>query len=134
MIYLDTSALVKLVRREQESDGLADWLDEQGSIPWVSSALIEVELPRALRRSDPRLIADAPALVARVARYEIDDVVRAAAAAYPDPDFDPWTRFIWRRRRPFSGTHSPRSSPTTSACWLPPRTRALRLNVQVARR
>ena len=86
MIYLDTSALVKLVRREQESDGLADWLDEQGSIPWVSSALIEVELPRALRRSDPRLIADAPALVARVARYEIDDVVRAAAAAYPDPD------------------------------------------------
>lgn len=86
MIYLDTSALVKLVRREQESDGLADWLDEQGSIPWVSSALIEVELPRALRRSDPRLIADAPALVARVARYEIDDVVWAAAAAYPDPD------------------------------------------------
>lgn len=86
MIYLDTSALVKLVRREQESDGLADWLDEQGSIPWVSSALIEVELPRALRRSDPRLIADAPALVARVARYVIDDVVRAAAAAYPDPD------------------------------------------------
>ena len=55
-------------------------------MPWVSSALIEVELPRALRRSDPRLIADAPALVARVARYEIDDVVRAAAAAYPDPD------------------------------------------------
>ena len=86
MIYVDTSALVKLVRREQESDGLADWLDEQGSIPWVSSALIEVELPRALRRSDPRLIADAPALVARVARYVIDDVVRAAAAAYPDPD------------------------------------------------
>jgi predicted nucleic acid-binding protein len=27
-----------------------------------------------------------PAIVARVARYEIDEVVRVAAAAYPDPD------------------------------------------------
>lgn len=86
MIYLDTSALVKLLRREPESDALADWLDTRASLPWVSSALIEVELPRALRRSEPRLIGNVPAIVARVARYEIDDVVRAAAAAYPDPD------------------------------------------------
>jgi len=86
MIYVDTSALVKLVRREPESDALADWLDERGPTPWVASALIEVELTRALRRSDPRLIGDVPPIVARVARYEIDDVVRAAAAAYPDPD------------------------------------------------
>jgi hypothetical protein len=49
----------------------------------VSSMLIEVELPRALRRTDPTLLADVPATVARVARYEIYDVVRAAAAAYP---------------------------------------------------
>jgi predicted nucleic acid-binding protein len=48
--------------------------------------LIEVELPRALRRTDPTLLADVPATVARVARYEIYDVVRAAAAAYPDPN------------------------------------------------
>jgi len=86
MIYLDTSALVKLVRREPESAALADWLDARAPTPWVSSMLIEVELPRALRRTDPRLLADVPATVARVARYEIDDVVRAAAAAYPDPN------------------------------------------------
>jgi len=86
MIYLDTSALVKLVRREPESDALADWLDSQGSIPWVCSTLVEVELPRALRQSDASLIADVPAMLARVSRYEIDPVVRAAAGACPDPD------------------------------------------------
>ena len=85
MLYLDTSALVKLVRREPESDTLADWLDAQSPAPWVSSMLIEVELPRALRRIEPALLADVPAIVARVARYEVDEVVRAAAAAYPDP-------------------------------------------------
>jgi predicted nucleic acid-binding protein len=86
MIYLDTSALVKLIRREPESDTLADWLDARGSVLWVSSTLVEVELPRALRRTDPALLADVPATVARVARYEIDEVVRAAAAAFPDPN------------------------------------------------
>ena len=86
MIYLDTSALVKLVRREPESDTLADWLDARPSTLWVSSTLIEVELPRALRRTDPLLLADVPATVARVARYEIDEMVRAAAAALTDPN------------------------------------------------
>ncbi|MGH3558805.1 MAG: type II toxin-antitoxin system VapC family toxin [Mycobacterium sp.] len=84
MLYLDTSALMKLIRREPESDTLADWLDAQAPVPWVSSMLIEVELPRALRRIEPSLLADVPAIVARVARYEIDEVVRGAAAAYPD--------------------------------------------------
>jgi predicted nucleic acid-binding protein len=84
MLYLDTSALMKLIRREPESDTLADWLDAQTPAPWVSSTLIEVELPRALRRIEPSLLADVPPIVARVARYEIDEVVRAAAAAYPD--------------------------------------------------
>jgi hypothetical protein len=84
MLYLDTSALMKLIRREPESDILADWLDAQTPAPWVSSMLIEVELSRSLRRIDPSLLAEVPAIVARVARYEIDEVVRAAAAAYPD--------------------------------------------------
>lgn len=86
MLYLDTSALVKLIRREPESDALADWLDGQAPRPWVSSTLVEVELPRALRRIDDALLTKVPAMVATVARYDIDDVVRAAAAAYPDPD------------------------------------------------
>jgi predicted nucleic acid-binding protein len=86
MLYLDTSALVKLIRREPESDDLADWLDARPPSPWVSSTLVEFELPRALRRTDPVLVARVPAILARLARYEIDDVVRAAAAAFPDPE------------------------------------------------
>lgn len=85
MLYLDTSVLVKLIRREPESDELAEWLDAQAPAPWVSSTLIEVELPRALRRVDPSLLARVPGIVSRVARYEIDEVVRAAAGALPDP-------------------------------------------------
>lgn len=86
MHYLDTSALVKLVRHEPESSALADWLDARAPTPWVSSSLIEVELPRALRRVDSSLLTYVPAIIARVARYEIDEMVRAAAAAYPDPN------------------------------------------------
>jgi predicted nucleic acid-binding protein len=85
MIYLDTSALLKLVHREAESDSLSDWLDSRPATPWVSSALIDVELPRALRRSDPARLTDVASVLARVSRYDIDDVVRAAAASYPEP-------------------------------------------------
>ena len=86
MLYLDTSAVVKLVRREPETDALADWPDDHQPTPWVSSTLVEVELPRTLRRTDSSLLTRVPAVIARIARYEIDDVVRAAAAAFPDPE------------------------------------------------
>ncbi|MPY77752.1 MAG: PIN domain-containing protein [Actinophytocola sp.] len=82
MIYLDTAALVKLVRREPESDALADWLDQATDADLVSSALCEVELPRALRRTEPELLAGVPALLAHIARYAIDDLVRSTAASY----------------------------------------------------
>jgi predicted nucleic acid-binding protein len=82
MIYLDTAALVKLIRREPESDALVDWLDAGATATLVTSVLAEVELPRALRRTEPDLIAAVPALLERIARYEIDELVRATAAGY----------------------------------------------------
>jgi predicted nucleic acid-binding protein len=85
MIYLDTAALVKLVRRETASDELVDWLNEQVDRIFVSSALVEVELPRALRRSEPALLTAAPAVLAHVAMYDVDETVRTTAAAYQDP-------------------------------------------------
>jgi predicted nucleic acid-binding protein len=85
MLYLDTAALVKLVRREVASDALVDWLAAQPDELLVSSALAEVELPRALRRTEPALLAAIPALLARIAVYEIDALVRTTAAAYTDP-------------------------------------------------
>ncbi|OBG29228.1 type II toxin-antitoxin system VapC family toxin [Mycobacterium sp. 852002-51057_SCH5723018] len=85
MIYLDTSALVKLVRIEPESDALADWLDERTDAPWITSALAEVELARAVRAIAPEGLSAVPSVLARLDRFEIDEVVRATAAAYPDP-------------------------------------------------
>ncbi len=86
MIYLDTAALVKMVRREVETEALLDWLDARTGAPLVSSVLVEVELPRALRRAEPDLVAAVPAVLARLHRYEIDDVVRATATEYPEPE------------------------------------------------
>jgi uncharacterized protein len=85
VIYLDTSALVKLIRIEIESDQLGDWLDEHTQIRWITSVLAEVELPRAIRTVAPEGVSAIPSVLARLDRFEIDPVIRATAAAYPDP-------------------------------------------------
>jgi predicted nucleic acid-binding protein len=85
VIYLDTSALVKLIRIEAESDALDDWLDERTEIRWISSVLAEVELPRAMRAVAPEGLSAVPGVLARLDRFEIDRVIRSTAAAYPDP-------------------------------------------------
>jgi uncharacterized protein len=90
MIYLDAAALVKLVRREAESQQLVDWLNQQVDRIFVSSALVEVELPRALRRSEPALLTTAPSVLAQVSVYDVDETVRTTAAAYQDP----WIRSL----------------------------------------
>jgi len=85
VIYLDSAALVKLVRVEAESQALVDWLNGQAGQRLVASALVEVEVPRALRRSQPAVLGAVAATLARIDRIEIDAAVRATAAAYVDP-------------------------------------------------
>ena len=53
MIYLDSSALVKLVLTESESQALIQWLAERADLALVSSALHRTEVPRAVWRADP---------------------------------------------------------------------------------
>ena len=48
LFYADSSALVKLVRREPESDALGAFLDDADL---VSSELVLGEIPRAIRRA-----------------------------------------------------------------------------------
>lgn len=58
ILYADASALVKLVRKEAESDVLRAYLD---SADLVSSELVLTEIPRAVRRAvaqDPALPLD----------------------------------------------------------------------------
>ena len=86
MIYLDTSVLVKLIRTEEESESLADWLDGRTEIPWITSSLTEVELPRAIiRAAFLEGLSAVPAILARLDKFEIDPVIRSTAAAYQDP-------------------------------------------------
>ncbi|NKX88198.1 type II toxin-antitoxin system VapC family toxin [Nocardia coubleae] len=85
MLYFDTSALVKLVHREAETDALLDWLGERTEMAWLTSALAEVELVRAVRVAAPADLINVPAVLARVDRVEIDPIVRADAAAVSPP-------------------------------------------------
>lgn len=50
MIYLDSSALLKLLHHETESAALAEWLSARAGTPVVSSSLAKVEVTRACRR------------------------------------------------------------------------------------
>jgi predicted nucleic acid-binding protein len=84
VIYLDSAAVVKLVRIEPASRQLVGWLDEHPDAALVSSALVEVEVPRALRRHAPAALAGVPSALARLYRLGIDGTVRATAAGYPD--------------------------------------------------
>lgn len=64
MIYLDTSALVKVVFEEAESDGLARWLAERQEIRKLTSEISTVELIRVCGRLDVDAVADARQLLA----------------------------------------------------------------------
>lgn len=85
MIYLDSAAVIKLIRPELETGALVQWLGAHGSDGLVTSTLTEIEVPRALRRADPRRLTAVPTVLARLNRIEMDAPVRATAAEYADP-------------------------------------------------
>lgn len=85
MIYLDSSALVKLVRAEAGSAALKRWLGERRSITLLSSVLAEVEVSRAIRRSAPELLDEVPHLMLSLQLVELDTAVRALASSYLMP-------------------------------------------------
>jgi uncharacterized protein len=82
---MDSCAITKLIVREDESEALADWIDEHGHADLVTSMLSEVEVPRALRRSCPGVLGAVTGVLKRLYRIEINDEVRATAAAYLEP-------------------------------------------------
>lgn len=83
-IYLDSSALVKLVTREAESDALRRFLRRHTSDRRVTSALARVEVVRAVAAGGPRAVAHARRQLARVDQMNIDrDLLHAAATLAP---------------------------------------------------
>ena len=85
MIYLDTSALLKLARHEPESAAFAGWLASHPA-PLASSALVRTEAHRALHRHCPDATRPLPGLLATINQIPISDEILDAAAAFPTPE------------------------------------------------
>lgn len=83
MIYLDSSAVLKLVMTEAESDALEDWLVERQDSSVVSSALTQVEVLRACRRMDEGLLPAARRLLWGIDLLPIDASILDTAAELP---------------------------------------------------
>jgi uncharacterized protein len=84
LVYLDSSALVKLVVREAESDALRAWLAAHPAA--ITSALAVTEVRRAVGRLSPRRgLADRARLVLDgVALLAVDhDILERAARLAP---------------------------------------------------
>ncbi|CAN5116912.1 type II toxin-antitoxin system VapC family toxin [soil metagenome] len=82
MIYLDSSALVKLVGFESESSALERHLS--GSGRWASCALAHVEVIRAARKRDAESVARARLLLERIDLIAVDEPVLTTAADLAD--------------------------------------------------
>lgn len=80
MIYLDTSAVVKLLFDEPESDSLVDWLELHTETPLLSSHLTTIELLRVCRRVDESLADGARRLLDGLDLIPIDHVIVEQAA------------------------------------------------------
>ena len=83
MIALDSSALLKLVLVEPESEALEDWLAGQRLEPWSCSELVAVEVVRACRRVDVAAVQAARALLTQLDLVPLDRALLDAAAALP---------------------------------------------------
>jgi predicted nucleic acid-binding protein len=98
MIYLDSSALVKLIRVEDCSEALQSWIDQRVEQLTVTSALARAEVQRAIRRNnhtDSGVLIDPDALAAElagaaevfesVAQMVIDDSILDRAGSLTSP-------------------------------------------------
>lgn len=90
MIYLDSSAIVKLVRAEDSSEALQSWIDERADSLLVTSALARAEVLRAVRRNnhtDSGALIDPAAFTAELAvATEVLDSI--AQTVIDDPILD----------------------------------------------
>lgn len=86
LLYLDSSALVKLVAHESETSALVSLLKPRPEV--VSSALARVEVLRAVARADgrKRALERAREVLSRVVLVAVDDPILEAAASLDPPD------------------------------------------------
>ena len=83
--YVDTSAALKLLALESHSKPFAQFYDDHTDATWVSSALLRVEVMRAVTRALPVAIPDARELLLAFDFVSIDDGIIDSATNEPDP-------------------------------------------------
>ena len=89
MIYLDSSALIKLALTEPESAALAGWLAERADQPLVSSALHRAEVPRAVWLAEPGALPRSYRLIRRMAKVALTAEVIDNSATLPPQALSP---------------------------------------------
>lgn len=84
MIYLDSSAVVKLALTEPESAALASYLAKRADQALVSSSLHRAEVLRAIWRAEPGALPRAERLIRRISLVTLShDLLDNAATAAP---------------------------------------------------
>jgi uncharacterized protein len=89
MIYLDSSALVKLALTEPESAALARWLADRADQPLVSSVLHRAEVPRAVWRAEPGALPRSYRVIKRIAKVALTADVLDTSATLPPQALTP---------------------------------------------
>jgi uncharacterized protein len=84
LYYADTSAVLKLLVEETDSKSFAAFYDAQAEAEWVSSALLRIEVARAVARVMPALLPDARDLLLAFSCIAIDDDIVEGAMNEPD--------------------------------------------------
>lgn len=84
LYYADTSAVIKLLAEESHSKAFAAFYDSHADAEWVSSALLRIEVTRAVARGAPALLPDARDLLSAFSYIAIDDEIVEAAMNEPD--------------------------------------------------
>jgi len=84
LYYADTSAVIKLMVEETHSKAFAAFYDDHAEAEWVSSALLRIEVTRAVTRAMPALLPDARDLLTAFSYIAIDDEIVDAAMSEPD--------------------------------------------------
>ncbi|HUC27117.1 MAG TPA: type II toxin-antitoxin system VapC family toxin [Streptosporangiaceae bacterium] len=84
LYYADTSAVIKLLVEETDSKAFAAFYDTHADAEWISSALLRIELTRAVMRAMPALLPDARDLLLAFSCIAIDDDVVEGAMNEPD--------------------------------------------------
>jgi len=85
VIYLDSSALMKLVRAEEETAPLQEWLRTQAEVPVTTSELGRVEVLRAARRVGGEALTEAQAVIGDIDLVPLDQGVQDLACDIGEP-------------------------------------------------